>query len=210
MVIATPGPRATFAQRALADFLRPPRRPTAYAADVLRTVGLLSLVAAVLAWDGMSAAVLSFALLGQVAPRFLGARPSVDLAVGVGVYVAAVSNVVDLYRRIPWWDVPVHFATTGLLAILILVAADRADIAFDRRPLPSAALAVTVGLALSALWEMGEWAGHTYVDPAIMVGYDDTVTDMIAGGLGALVASLFVAAAMRPGRARRPRPARAP
>ncbi len=206
--MALPESRATFTERAVAAFLRPPRGPTAYAADIGRTVGLISLVVAVVAWDGMSAAVLSLALLGQVAPRFLGARPSVDLAVGIGVYVAAVSNVVDLYARIPWWDVPVHFATTGLLAILILVAADRGGIAFDRRPLPSAALVVTVGLALSALWEMGEWAGHTYVDPGIMVGYDDTVLDMMAGGLGALVASLFVSAAIRRGGGRRSSPGR--
>ncbi len=201
--MALPGSRGTFTERAVADFLRPPQGPTAYAADIARTIGLVSLLIAVLAWDGMTAAVLSLALLGQVALRFLGARPSVDLTVGVGVYVAAVSNVADLYGRIPWWDIPVHFATTGLLTILILLAADRGGIAFDRRPPPSAALAVTVGLALSALWEMGEWAGHTYIDPGIMVGYDDTVTDMIAGGLGALVASLFVTAALRRGRARR-------
>jgi hypothetical protein len=199
MVTALPGRHVSFTEQALADFIRPPRGPIAFAADVVRTVGLVSLVVAVIAWDGVSAALFSLALLGQVAPRFLGARPSIDLIIGVGVYVSAASNVLDLYRRIPWWDVPVHILTTGLLAVLVVLAADRGRVAFDRRPLALAGFVVIIGLALSALWEMGEWAGHTYVDPAIMVGYDDTVTDMIAGGLGALVASLFVPAALRPG-----------
>lgn len=195
--MALPGDRAHFLDRAVADFLRPPRDVVAFAADVVRTIGLVSLVIAVVAWEGVSAAVFSLALLGMVAPRFLGARPSVDLAVGAGVYIAAVSNVLDLYRRIPWWDVPVHVVTTGLLSLLIVLAADRSGVAFDRRLAPLAALVVTVGLALSALWEMGEWAGHTYVDEGIIVGYDDTVLDMMAGGLGALVATLFVSAALR-------------
>ncbi|MET0590095.1 MAG: hypothetical protein ABWZ77_02870 [Naasia sp.] len=188
-----------FVDSAVAAFLRPPVGPAAIAADAIRVIGLLSLMAAIIAWNGVSAAVFSLALLGQVAPRFLDARPGVDLAIGLGVYVSAASNVVDLYTRVTWWDIPVHIATTGLLALLIVLAADRSGVVFDRRRAPVTALVVTIGLALSALWEMGEWAGHTYIDPAIYVGYDDTVIDMIAGGLGsALAASVAPWALRRP------------
>jgi hypothetical protein len=56
-----------------------------------------------------------------------------------------------------------------------------------------------LGLALSALWEVGEYVGHTYVDDAIFVTYADTVGDLVAGGLGSLAAGLWLVARGRRG-----------
>jgi hypothetical protein len=49
------------------------------------------------------------------------------------------------------------------------------------------------GLAVSALWEMVEWAGRTFVTSEIFVTYEDTISDMAVGGLGALAAGVVVA-----------------
>lgn len=50
-----------------------------------------------------------------------------------------------------------------------------------------------LGLALSAVWEMIEWLGYTYISDEIFVGYEDTIADMAVGGLGAAGAGFAVA-----------------
>ncbi len=50
-----------------------------------------------------------------------------------------------------------------------------------------------IGLAASAVWEMIEWAGRTFVTDEIFVTYEDTIGDMAMGGLGALAAGVLVA-----------------
>ncbi|MEK8228690.1 hypothetical protein NKG05_25870 [Oerskovia sp. M15] len=45
---------------------------------------------------------------------------------------------------------------------------------------------------LALLWETGEWAGATFVDESINVGYVDTLGDLAAGGIGSLLAGLVM------------------
>jgi hypothetical protein len=44
-----------------------------------------------------------------------------------------------------------------------------------------------IGLAISALWEMVEWAGWRFISDEIYVAYQDSIGDMAVGGLGALL-----------------------
>nr|WP_216841419.1 hypothetical protein [Clavibacter michiganensis] len=178
---------AMFAADAARAFLQPPHGITAVLADVVRVIGLATFLFSVFAWTGTTSAMFALALLGLVAPRFLGARPGLDLGIGITTLVSAASNRLDLYEALPWWDIPAHLVTTAALAALVILLADRAGVVVDRRPLPLGILSLTVGLALSALWELGEWAGQAWLDPAILTGYDDTIGDMAVGGLGALV-----------------------
>lgn len=199
------------------NFLRPPATFGDRVADLLRIAALLAVILAAvfLAWT--DAAILALALPGVVAPRFLGMRLWADLLFTCTVLVAAASNVFDLYTRISWWDVVVHFACTGLLAAgcYILLAALR--IVPDPRsvhftPRVGIVLTTTVGLALCALWEMVEWLGYVYISDEIYIAYVDTIVDMIFGGLGSLVVGfvvaylpLYRAAAVRPSLSRPPR-----
>ncbi len=178
---------AAFAADAARTFLQPPHGITAVLADAVRVIGLATFLFSVFAWTGTTSAMFALALLGLVAPRFLGARPAMDLAIGITTLVSAASNRLDLYETLPWWDIPAHLVTTAALAALVILLADRAGVVVDRRPLPLGILSLTVGLALSALWELGEGAGQAGLDPAILTGYDDTIGDMAVGGLGALV-----------------------
>lgn len=184
---APPEDVAAFAGLAGLTFLQPPRGITAVLADAVRVIGLLTFLFSVFAWTGVTSAMFALALLGLVAPRGLGARPGLDLAIGITTLVSAASNRLDLYERLPWWDIPAHLVTTAALAALVILLADRAGVMVDRRPLPLGFLSLTVGLALSALWELGEWAGQTWLDPGILTGYADTIGDMAVGGLGALL-----------------------
>lgn len=121
-----------------------------------------------------------------------------DISVSAALLMAAWSNVVDLYRILWWWDVPVHFVLAGGMAVVAYLFL--AHLGIVRSPdargftTTGAIVSTTVlGLALGALWEMVEWFGYAYVTDEIYVTYGDTIGDMAAGGVGALVAGVLMA-----------------
>lgn len=178
-------------------FLRRPNGVDELAADALRGLGVLSVVVGGIHWGFVEVAVFALTLLGMLVPRFLGLRPGFDIAVGATLLVAAWSGVFELYTRVAWLDVVIHFSANGLLAAMIFVVASRAGVVAEVGPgtpslLRAAFLTTVFGLAAGVLWEMGEWAGHTFIDPAIFVGYSDTIGDLAVGGLGSLLAGLGI------------------
>jgi hypothetical protein len=186
----------------VANFLRPAITFGEWFADGVRLFGLGSLVAVAIGWGFVEMAVFALALLGVVLPRFLGAGAVLDAAFGVAVLVAAWSAVLDLYNTIAWWDIVVHFVLNGLVAAVAWLLCLRLGLAFPgagkrRRFALAVVLTTALGLATGALWEIGEWLGHTYIDGTIYVAYNDTIGDLAAGGAGSVVAGCFVSS---PGR----------
>ena len=49
-----------------------------------------------------------------------------------------------------------------------------------------------VGFTVACLWEFVEWVAQQLSPGAIHVGYDDTILDLALGGLGALLAGIFL------------------
>ena len=138
------------------------------------------------------------ALSALMLPRMLGMRAWFDTASGVTVLAAAWSNVFDLYAVISRWDLVVHFACTTVLTILaaeILTRAGVVGITASARPRARTplVLAPLIALALSAVWEMIEWFGSVYISDQIHVGYQDTIGDMVLGGIGGAVAGALLA-----------------
>ncbi|WP_426321087.1 hypothetical protein [Microbacterium sp. E-13] len=181
----------------IARFLTRPRGAAAWTAEAVRLLGLLGVVAAFLWFSPGDAGIVSLSLLALVVPRFAGVRPGFDIAFCLTVLVAAWSNVLDLYESLALWDLVVHFACTGLLAAMAYVVLARlaltpAPFAEGTRRAAPVVLVTALGLALSAVWEMLEWIGRTFVAPDIFVTYQDTIGDMAAGGLGALAAGFIV------------------
>lgn len=176
------------------DFLRPPASPAEWAADGLRLLGLISVLAAFVWWTPTDAGILALALPALLVPRLLGVLPWFDVLYGVTVSVAAWSNVLDLYRSIAWWDLAVHFVATGVVASIGYVALQRSGVLpGPLRRRTAVVLLPTVGLAISAVWEMVEWLGKTFVDSEVFVTYPDTIGDMAVGGAGALLMGLVLA-----------------
>ncbi|NQX10839.1 hypothetical protein HQQ80_04285 [Microbacteriaceae bacterium VKM Ac-2855] len=172
------------------DFLRPPRGAAMWLADGVRLLGVLSMLATLIFFSPVDAGMFSLALFGVVLPRMLGVRAGLDAAFGLSVLVAAWSSVFELYLSVRWWDLPVHFVLNGLSAVIGVALLQR----FGALPeLPRTALAVltaTLGVTIGVIWEWGEWAGHTFLDPTIFVGYRDTLGDLAVGGAGSLLAGL--------------------
>ena len=179
-------------------FLRPPRTAAEVGADVLRGVGILSVIVAAIFFEWTDAGIVAFALPGLFIPRFIGMVPWADAVVSATLLVAAWSNVFDLYARISWWDLVVHFTGAGVLgAVSYLLLARLGVVAgpSERGFTPTGAVVITAmsGLALGALWELVEWVGYAYISEEIFVTYNDTIGDLAVGGLGALCAGFVVA-----------------
>jgi len=177
-------------------FLRPPVTPGEWLADAVRVVGFLSVFIAAIGWGGTDAGIVAIGLPALVLPRFLGARAAFDIIYCVSVLVASWSNVFDLYRTVPGWDLVVHFVCTGVLSLMLFVLASRIGVVpggLDEGQAARVPIVIVgmTGLAISAIWEMIEWAGYTFVTEEIFVAYVDTIGDMAAGGLGALLAGVI-------------------
>ncbi|MDN4172457.1 hypothetical protein QWY28_05845 [Nocardioides sp. SOB77] len=168
------------------------------AADGLRVAALVSLVVGLAAYGGIAGAVFFLVLGGTMVPRAASAPGALDATYCLTILVAAWAAVLDWYLKVPWLDVVVHAAATGVIAALVqvvLVRVGMASAAETALRFPRSAVTVltaATGTALAVVWELGEWYGHTYLDSRIQVGYDDTVGDLAAGMVGALVAGVLL------------------
>jgi hypothetical protein len=183
--------------RLVANFLRRPHGATAVAADVVRVLGAVGILVAALWWAPTDAGVVAFALPALLVPRFLAAPAGFDLAFGVALTVATWSNVLDLYRTLPGWDLLVHFVCSALITALIVhvlagarVVAAPGSSAFTW---PAAfVLCTVIALASGALWEFVEWFGYTVISDDIFVSYQDTIGDLAADAAGGIAAAAGV------------------
>ncbi len=191
--------------------LRRPAGAGEFFADGVRLAVLFSLAAALL-WHGpVDVALFLLVLGGTLVSRSLNISRLFDGVYGLTLLTAAWSSVLDLYARVSWWDIPVHFAATAVIAAMTYFLLARVGVvtAPESRFAPAAArvavpvLVLSLGLAVSVLWELGEWWGNAVVDSAINVGYQDTMGDLAAGGLGSLLAGAVMERMIR----RSPEPA---
>jgi len=175
-----------------ANLKRPPRSLTDWLSDAVRALAIVVVLASSFTLPFTDFAVLSMTLPAVMLSRMIGLRSGLDLITCLTVFVAAGSNVIDLYRTWTGWDLVVHLVCTGVLAAIALVLLDDAGVtgSTGRRRTPIV-VATIAGLALSAVWEMVEWFGYRFITDAIFVTYDDTIGDMMAGGAGALIAGVL-------------------
>lgn len=160
-------------------------------ADTAAVLTVVSLLAGLL--DGaVAVALFALVLLGHVVIRLAPLRPAVQAGTAMALPAAAWAAMADAYQRISWLDIAAHFAVTGLLAVLVTAGVNRAGwLRPGGAAVGTVLLATTLGVLLAVAWEFGEWVGHTYLDPAIQVGYDDTVGDLAAGLAGSLTGGLL-------------------
>ena len=134
-------------------------------------------------------AVLLLAGLGQVI-AFLWFRTQYARAVcSLIMLTAAMSAAEQLYSRIWWWDILIHFVT---LYALVWMAWNRALTGSPElrararsRPGEAFALCAVVGFLIAVVWEVMELLGFLFVTPEIHIPPLDTLLDVIVGVLGA-------------------------
>ncbi|WP_029210760.1 MULTISPECIES: hypothetical protein [Arsenicicoccus] len=161
---------------------------------------LLRLVAAVtvpLAWTlhgGPAAAAMFLVLGGAMALRFVDADTPTDLVAQVVLLASGWWAAAGTYDQVRGLDLVAHAGCGAVIALLLLHLP-------TRRPRPALGTVMSTTLAvllLGVIWELGEWAGHLWVDPAIHVTYADSLTDLVADGVGGLVAALVATRVSRP------------
>ncbi|QCU77288.1 hypothetical protein E7744_02955 [Citricoccus sp. SGAir0253] len=166
-----------------------PGRWSGAVAALATAASVLGLLATL--WDGpVAAALFALVLLGDVVVRLAPLRPPVQAVTVLCLPAAAWAALADAYQRVSGLDLLAHWAVTGLLAVLAAALVGRGGW-LRATPAGTVLLTVALGTTLAVVWEFGEWVGHTLLDPGIQVGYDDTVGDLAAGALGALVAGLL-------------------
>lgn len=176
-------------------------RPTSPRADpgvgwAIGAAVLVSAVAAAVVRGPVGAALFLLVAAGMVVPRLARASTGLTVAYAVGLLAAAWCGALDLYEAVWWLDGLMHLVVTALIAAVAhLLLARRTGAVVDPTspgaPAACAVVTMTVGLALSAVWELAEWAGNA-LDPTIYVAYADTIADMALGGLGSAVAGLLL------------------
>ncbi|MET4058710.1 hypothetical protein ABIB35_000235 [Arthrobacter sp. UYP6] len=180
--------------------LRRPAGTGEFFADAVRLACLFSLVAALLWYGPVDVALFLLVLGGTLVSRSLEISRLYDGIYSLTLLTAAWSSTLDIYAKVSWWDLPVHFAATGVIAAMtyfllarmgaVPVPGSHPGSSTDRVSIP--VLVFALGLAVSVLWELAEWWGNYFVDATINVGYQDTMGDLAAGGLGALLAGILV------------------
>jgi hypothetical protein len=191
--------------------LRAPEGPAEVIADGLRLLAVVSIVVAAIGWGPLSGLSFVAALAVMVIPRLLHVRASFDIVFGLAILFSTWSSVLGIYLTTRWWDLPMHFLTNGICAAMLFVVLVRlgvlADPATQKYPTLSATVMTTaLGLAIGVLWEFFEWFGHNFIDDEIFVGYEDSLGDLVVGGLGSLLAGLGMRYLMaRPRAGARPR-----
>lgn len=171
------------------------RRPAGglLVADALRAAAVVSIVVAALIRDPFDALSIAGAAAATLLPRLAGLRPAVDAGFVVATMIAAWSGVLALYESVVGWDLVVHFAFNGLVAVLAYSLAVRlgllADAADLRHPLAAGAVAAgALGATFGVLWEFLEWFVEAAIDGGTQVGYGDTLLDLLAGLAGSVAA----------------------
>ncbi|MDQ4094204.1 MAG: hypothetical protein M3143_12650 [Actinomycetota bacterium] len=165
--------------------------------DLVRAAALASAVGAFfLGLDGGLKFTLVFLALAM--PRLVGGiPPPFDLAYCTTLLLATWSATAGWYRAVPWIDWPVHAVTTGSIAVMLYLLMARFGLlpGLQHRPLrghPGSVLLLTValGFAAGAMWELYEWLANNVLGASILVGYDDTIADLLMDGVGSLIAGL--------------------
>lgn len=163
--------------------------------DALRLVALLAVPAAWMISGKLSALTMLLVCGGTWALRFYSPTRSADILGQLVLLLGGIFSVLGTYKIIGWLDLAVHFAMLMILTKML------ANMLLHHRAMPAVSsprqaggvlLSVTsMGVLLAVLWEIGEWVGHTFISTEVGVGYTDTLGDLMAGFLGALVAALW-------------------
>ncbi len=149
---------------------------------------------------GAFTAVVSFFVLSKVIRITDGLYYSTMIFI---FFATSVGSVMDLYSIWTPYDKIIHFMSGILLAVygmvmferLMINASQETDLHIYRAPVLFSSFLFSA--AAAGLWEIFEFAADMLFSGEMQRGMLDTITDMIAGDLGALCCVLFMAKKMR-------------
>ena len=143
------------------------------------------------ALDGrwVDVAVLLLAGLGQVIAFLWFRAPYARAVCSLIMLTAAVSAAEQLYSRIWWWDILIHFVTLYALVWMawnrVLTHHSRVRGRVRDRPAMRFTWCAVAGFVIAVVWEVMELLGFLFATPDIHIPPLDTLGDIVMGVLGA-------------------------
>lgn len=167
-------------------------------ADVLRALSVAGIPLGWILYSWSAALVFVVVSVVLVVPRIAALPRPVDLAVGVTWLLAGWTNAAGWYVSVDWIDIPIHVVTPGATAAAIYLLLVRVALVppLQERQVRGPALVVltfALGAALAVLWEFYEWLRYAGPQGSPVVGYSDTIGDLLNGCIGSVVAGLGLA-----------------
>lgn len=122
-----------------------------------------------------------------------------DLSFVLGMSVQGWGEALGAFDAIPWFDNAVHVLVPMLTAPVLYLGLARLDVLPDPKDETRTGhyvgifvVALCLGLAIGAVWEIVEWSSDGLVGSNLSEGNTDTVTDLIADGSGSLVGAALL------------------
>lgn len=167
--------------------------------DVLRLTFPAGAVAYAASGDAKGAATLTAATLAVGLARVVNLPRAYDLSFVLAMVLTGWGEALGLYTAIPSYDNVVHFLAPLFGGPVAYIALARLDVLPDPRDDTDThrlagifVVALALGLAIGAVWEIVEWTSDSTLGSSLQLGNDDTVGDLIADGLGSLVGAALL------------------
>ena len=180
----------------LGDWSRPVRDPI----DLLRIAYVVGVPVVWLVRDDYPLN-LTISALAVIAVRFLLLPRLYDLAFCLGLGLTGWGDALGLYERIGFYDLVVHSLVSFFFAPVLYILLARADVLPDLKQVSTAhhfigvfVVTLALGLAVGAAWEMCEYTSDTFLGTRLSPTKQDTATDLMVDGLGALLGGALLVA----------------
>ena len=166
---------------------------------------LVALAAGIFLWwgDWLSAINTSLIFALMLVPSILKGRYRLYLPFALELWIVVfifltlfLGGIARFYDWIPFWDKFLHFQSGFLLGVLgyivIYILNEHGRVHLNLSPGFVSLFAVTFSLALGVVWEVIEFFGDMVFKTTYWqgVGVADTMWDLIADGMGALIISI--------------------
>lgn len=168
-------------------------------ADAARVATAVSAVVMVTGGRWEPAGRFALITLVMLVPRYFRVPPFADALFAVALLVATWSSVAHWYLQVPRLDDVVHFVAPGAVAAVayfVLVALGAlpglGSPEARRHRWAPVLLVGALGTSAAVVWEQYEWLAEQLAPTSVVVGYGDTVFDLLAGLLGSLTAGVVV------------------
>jgi hypothetical protein len=181
--------------------------------DVLRGAFLIAAIVYVV-WSGQSVINLAISTAAVVAVRFVELPRLYELGFILALALTGWGDALGLYDRFRHYDRLVHVLVPFVVAPIVYILLARADVLPDLRAsgerhhrIGIFVVTLAFGAAIGALWEVLEWCSDHTFGSSLQRGEADTIGDLIADTVGALIgAALLVVWSVRGWESQRRRP----
>ncbi len=168
--------------------------------DVLRAVLLAGGLVALAGGDrGGAAFLLGLGVLTLVA-RLVALPRLYDLAFTLAMVLQGYGEVLGAYDSWPWFDTVVHVTLPFLIAPVVYIGLARLEVVPAPHEITGAVrdagitvITFALGLSVGALWELVEFALDALFAAGLQEDNTDTVRDLAADAVGALLGAALLA-----------------